>query len=175
MRILKAKITKILKDKDLSAYKLSKIIDYPESPLGRMINGKISFSDPVKEKLLPILDISKEEFESWIIADKYPKEFIEKALNSFKTRKDKESSVLSQNINALLKEKGLSQTAFGKIIKHSQSSLSCVITGKEPMSKKLMQKISTGLEIPVEYIQIWVLADKYTPQVLESALKNYTP
>lgn len=165
------KIDYILKNKNLSRSNVSTMVGCSRNALNQMIRGDISFSEKIEEKILPILEISKEEFESWIIADKYPKEIIEKAIKSFKTREDKKKSVLSQNINRILKEKNLSQTAFSKIIKHSQSSLNCAITGKEPLSKKLMGKISIGLELSQDDLQAWVLADKYSLKVLELALK----
>ena len=183
MPIIKNKILEILKKKNLSQLKLACIINYDDAGLNAMILGKRPFPEIIKEKLLPILEVSKEEFESWIIADKYDKEIIKKAIESAKwiasshptdvpCNDDKNKPlILTQNIDRILKEKKLSRTALSKIIKHSQSSLNCAIIGKEPLSKNVMKKLSTTLEIPEKDLQAWVLADKYPLSILELALK----
>jgi len=183
MKKIAEKIDFILKNKELSRSNASSIIGCSRNSLNQMIRTKRPFSDKIKEKLLPILEVSREEFESWIIADKYDKKIIEKALESAKwiasshladaPRNDDKNKplILTQNIDKILKEKTLSRTALSKIIKHSQSSLNCAITGKEPLSKNLMKKLSTALEIPEKDLQAWVLADKYPIKILELALK----
>ncbi|HBG49325.1 MAG TPA: hypothetical protein DDW90_07470 [Cyanobacteria bacterium UBA9971] len=165
------KIRNTLKEKNLSFYDLEKLFDYSRGSLSEMIKGERPFSDKIKEKILPILEVSKEEFESWIIADKYDHKIIEKAIESFKNREDKKILILTQNIDRILKEKTLSRTALSKIIKHSQSGLNRAITGKEPLSKNVAKKLSIALEIPEEDLQAWILADKQLLKVLELALK----
>ena len=183
MTIIKNKILQILKKKNLSQLKLARIINYDDAGLNAMILGKRPFSESVTEKILPILEISEEEFKSWIITDKYNKEIIEKAIESAKwiasshstdaSRNDDKNKplILAQNIDNILKEKTLSRTALSKIIKHSQSGLNRAITGKEPLSKEVMKKLSITLEIPEKDLQAWVLADKYPVKILELALK----
>jgi plasmid maintenance system antidote protein VapI len=171
MAIITEKIDNNIKKRNLSRYKISKLLNYKESTLNRIINGKQSFSKALVEKLLPILEVSKEEFESWIIADKYSKEVIYKAIEAFKNRENNKTLVLTQNIDRILKEKNLSQTALSKLIKHSQSALNCALTGKEPLSKNVMKKLSEFFEIQEESLQAWILADKYPLKVLELALK----
>ena len=172
MPILQNKIDEILNKKKLSRYKLNKIINYYESDLNKMIKGQKPFPDHIINKLLPILEISREEFEGWIVADKYSKEVLELAIEAKKAHKAKKL-ILTTKIDKILKIKGLSRTALSKQIKHSQSGLNRVITGKEPLSKNLMNKISTAFEIPVEYLQAWVLADKYSVKVLDYALESF--
>jgi len=170
-KVLKTKIYNILKEKNLTLYSLEKNLSYSNGTLYKMIEGERPFPENIKKKLLPVLEVSKQEFESWIITDKYNKEIIEKAINAFKNREDKKNPVLTQNIDKILKEKNLSRTALSKIIKHSQSGLNCAITGKEPLSKNVMKKLSTALEISEKDLQAWVLADKYSLNILELALK----
>jgi len=84
MTIIAEKISEILKKKNLSYLKLIKKIDYPESPFYQMLRGDRPFSDIVMEKILPILEVSQEEFEGWILADKCSREIIELALKAKK-------------------------------------------------------------------------------------------
>ena len=171
MPIITIKINEKLKEKNITVYRLSKIIDYSQSSLSDMIKGKISFSKNVIKKLLPILEVSRDEFNSWIVADKYPKEFIQLAIEAKKTKNKDYKLILTAKIDELLKPKGLSRTAFSKQIKHSQSSFNNAITGKESLSKNLMIKISTALEIPIEQLQAWAVADKYSLKILMLAVK----
>ncbi|OGI21464.1 MAG: hypothetical protein A2287_02365 [Candidatus Melainabacteria bacterium RIFOXYA12_FULL_32_12] len=84
MTLIKDKIDKVLKEKSLTYYQLSKLADFDESALNKMIRGKISFSANLIEKMAPILQVSKEEIQGWILADKYPKETIELAIKAKK-------------------------------------------------------------------------------------------
>ncbi|OGI22968.1 MAG: hypothetical protein A2255_10395 [Candidatus Melainabacteria bacterium RIFOXYA2_FULL_32_9] len=84
MPIVTDKIKKILEEKDISQYQLAKLIDYNRGALGHMINGESSFSEQVMEKIAPILEVSKEEIQGWILADKYSKEIIELAIKAKK-------------------------------------------------------------------------------------------
>jgi predicted transcriptional regulator len=171
MSILKKKLDTILKEKRLNRHKLCCLTKIADSTLGDMVSRRTPFSKYVKEKILPILEVSEEEFEIWIVADKYSPEVIQKAIEAFKNKEDKKVPVLTQNINKMLKEKNLSQTALSKLIKHSQSALNCAITGKEPLSENLMKKLSEFFEIPEEDLQAWILVDKYSLKILELALK----
>jgi transcriptional regulator with XRE-family HTH domain len=170
MSILKEKIDATLNKKGLSRYKLGLLIGVSEAALSEMTRAITPFSKNVIEKILPILEVSKEEFESWIVADKYKPEIIKKGIDSIKNKEEK-TLILTQNIDKILKEKKLSRTALSKLIKHSQSGLNRVIIGKEPLSKNVMEKLSIGLEIPEDNLQAWVLADKYSLKILELALK----
>lgn len=171
MLVITIEITKLLEKKAISIYRLSKIINYPESPLGRMINGKINFSESVIEKILPILEISEEEFKSWIIADKYPKELVQKAVETAKNREDNKILVFTQNIDKILSEKNMSRTALAKAIKYDQPSVNNMIIGKKSISRTVLTRISEFLEIQEEDLQAWILADKYSPEILKLTLK----
>lgn len=171
MNILKNKIDTTLKKKGLHRHQLSQFINVSDGTLSKMTIGTKPFSDNVKEKILPFLEVSGEEFESWIVADKYQQEVIEKAIDAFKNKENKKVLTLTQNVDKILKEKNLSRTALSKLIKHSQSGLNCAITGKEPLSKNVMDKLSANLGIPKEDLLAWVLADKFSLKILELALK----
>lgn len=170
--IVTEKINLILKEKKLTAYKLSKLIGVNDSALYQMIGGYISFSPDYKEKILPFLGISEEEFESWIVNDKYSKIIIQKAIESLKIKEDKKKPVFTQNIDNLLKEKKLSRTALSKLIGNSQSGLNRIIIGKEPLSENIAGKLAKFFKLPEEDLQAWVLADKYNLKVLELALNS---
>jgi plasmid maintenance system antidote protein VapI len=171
MNITKNKILDILKEKNLSQLKLAKIISYDDAALNAMINDKKPFPRSVIEKLLPILEISQEEFESWIVASKYSQELIKKAVEAIKNKPDKKTLVFTQNTDKILSEKSMSRTALSKAIKYSQSALNKMITGKKSISKTVLARISEFLEIPEENLQAWILADKYSLEILKLALK----
>jgi transcriptional regulator with XRE-family HTH domain len=170
MLIVKAKTRNILKNKNISFYKLSKLINYDESYLLNIFNGKNSFPEKFINKLLPILEVSKEEFESWVVADKYPKEILERAIQIRKDFPYKRKSILTVKIDKVLDEKNMSRTALAKQIKYSQSGLNKMIIGKINMSKSVMERVSKMLEIPQDEILSWIVADKYSLDVLERAL-----
>jgi plasmid maintenance system antidote protein VapI len=171
MSFITEKIDNILKEKNLTRYELGIILKVNLQSFYHMMNGKRAFTDKIVKKLLPILEISRDEFESWILADKYPKEVIQLAIEAKKTKNKDYKLILTAKIDEQLKPKGLSRTAFSKQIKHSQSSFNNAVTGKESLSKNLMIKISTALEIPLEQLQAWAVADKYSLKVLMLAMK----
>jgi len=170
MSTIYKKINKILVEKDLSINKLATLIGEKNSGnLNFMMLGKKSFSRPLIQKLLPILEISKEEFQSWILADKYPKELLELAIQAKKDFPYKRKSILTTKIDAILHHAGMSRTDLSKQVKYSQSGLNSIITGKRSMSKPVLKKLSEALEIPENEILSWILADKYSLRVLELA------
>jgi transcriptional regulator with XRE-family HTH domain len=171
MLVITREFNEKLLAKNLSQRALAKMIDYSDSGLNARILGKYPFSKSIIKKLLPILEVTKNEFESWIVADKYPKKLIEKAIEAIKNREDKKVLVFTQNIDKILKEKNLSRTALAKAIKYDQPSVNNMITGKKSISKTVLTGISGFLEIPEEDLQAWILADKYSLKVLELALK----
>jgi len=178
MNILKNKIDEILNKKGLSRHKLSQLIEVSDGTLSKMTIGKRPFSKNIKEKILPILEVSEEEFESWTVADKYPKELIKKAIeSSFQSHSELNSAsaqlVFTQNIDKILKEKNMSRTALAKSIKYNQPDVNRMIVGKMPISNTVLTRISEFFEIPKEDLQAWVLADRYSLEILEWALKIF--
>lgn len=167
------KIDEILKEKDISRYRLCKLIGFHEGAFSMILSGKRDFSENVLKKLLPILEVSKEEFSGWVITDKHPKVFIRKAAEAAKNRKYKTKKILAQNLNEMLKEKNLSETAFAKAVKYDQSSFNKMVKGQISMSPTVIKKTSEFFEIPEEDIRAWSLADKYGLGALEEALKYF--
>jgi plasmid maintenance system antidote protein VapI len=170
MPILQNKIDNISKEKFLSYCKLARLINEHDSSLISMIKGKRPFTEKVIEKLLPILEVSREEFEIWILADKYSKEILKLAIQAKKDFPYKRKSILTTKIDSILQQKGMSRTALSKEIKCSQSALNAMIIGQINMSKSVQERISQALEISQEEILSWIVADKYSLQVLEPAL-----
>jgi predicted transcriptional regulator len=169
---VKTKIYNTLKEKNLSLYGLEKSLNYSNGTLYKMIEGERPFPKTIMKKLLPVLEISKNEFESWIITDKYPKNIIKKAVEAVKNRENKKARVFTQNIDKILQEKNMSRTALAKSIKYNQAGINAMIIGKISVSKTVLTRFSKFLEIPEEDLQAWVLADKYSLKVLELALKK---
>jgi transcriptional regulator with XRE-family HTH domain len=166
------KIDNILKKKGLLRQELSKLIGCTAGALNQMIRKDIPFSQKVIKKLLPVLEVSKEEFESWIVADKYPKELLELAIQIRKKFPYKKKSVLTVKIDEILKNRGMSRTNLAKQINYSQSGLNRMIIGDIPMSKSVMERVANVLEIPQNEIQSWIIADKYSLEVLQNAVKS---
>ncbi len=180
MNNLNKKILSNLSEKNLSVYKLSKLIGYSGGSLSSMIKGKMSFSKRVIEKILPILKVSKEEFESWMIADRYPKEIIEKALAIKKNppmpveipqqkTKITKSPILTAKIDKLILEKQLSRTKLSKLINYDQITLNRMILGMHKISGTVVERLSEVLEVSQDDISAWVLADKYSLDELSMA------
>ncbi len=171
MQITRSKTDIILKSKNLSYYELSKMVDYDVSYLNNMFKGKKPFPEKLIKKLLPILEISQEEFDSWIIADKYTKEVINLAIKvKQETKVKRKQLILTLKVDAILDEKDMSRTDLSKQIKYSQSGLNRMIVGKIGISKSVLERISEAFEVPQNEIISWVLADKYSLKILESAL-----
>lgn len=169
-KYLKEKIDKILKEKDLSVYKISKLINYSHGGLSDMIYGRRPFSESILAKILPMLEVSKDELDSWIIADKYSKESIKIAFTEQETKLNEEKKlILTKNIDKILENKNMSRTILSKIINYSQSGLNRMITGNESLSKSVISKIAPILEISEDRIKGWVLADKYSSKSIELA------
>jgi transcriptional regulator with XRE-family HTH domain len=169
MPTITKKIDDILKTKNLSRKELSKLINCTDGALNQMIRKDIPFSENVKEKILPILEVSEEEFESWILADKYPKEVLKLAIQAKKDFPDKRKSIFTTKIDSILQQKGMSRTALSKEIKYSQGSLNKMIIGKRGLSKSVLERISEALDISQNDILSWIVADRYSLQVLEPA------
>lgn len=169
MTTVKNKTDILLKEKDISYYKLSKLIDYNVSYLNNIFKGKRTFPELLIKKLLPILEVSREEFESWIIVDKYSKEVLELAIRAKKGFPYKRKLILTAKLDAVLQEKGMSRTTLSKEIKYSQSSLNAIITGKRNMPESVLKKISQALDISQDEILSRIVADRHNLRVLESA------
>jgi transcriptional regulator with XRE-family HTH domain len=170
MKVITGKIKSIQEQKNLSLKKLAKLADYEHGGLSKMINAKASFPKAVIKRLLPILEISGEEFESWILADKYPKEILKPAIQNKKDFPYKRKSILTTKIDSILQQTGMSRTALSKEIKYSQSGLNRMITGQINMSDSVRERIAAIFEISQDEILSWIVADKYSLQILEMAL-----
>ncbi len=177
MSYLQKNIEKILKKNNITIYKASQLIQVDDGALYRMVRGRSSFSKKYIEKIVPLLEVSREEFESWIIADKYPKELIKKAVSVKKNppapveipqqkTKVTKSPILTAKIDKLIIEKQLSRTKLSKLLEYDQITLNRMIRGTHKISGTVIEGLSGVLEIPQEDINSWVLADKYSLEVL---------
>ena len=160
-------IEEILKRKNTTIYKVSQEMNVKDNALYEMAKGRSKFSEKFIKKLLPILEISREEFESWVVADKYSKEVLQLAIQTKKDFPYKRKSILTNKIDTVLQEKSMSRTDLSKEIKYSQSGLNRMIVGQINMSKSVLERNSTVLEIPEKDLQAWIVADKYSLQLLE--------
>jgi len=170
MLIIKEKINEYLLENNLSLTQFSKIIDHSQGALSSILNGRDNFPDHVVEKIANQLKISTEEIQSWILADKYSKEILELAIQVKNESKGSDKLILTTKIDEILQNKHMSRTQLSKLAKYDQSSVNKMLTGKGSVSKTVLTKLSTALGIPEIEIKSWILADKYSLQVLESAL-----
>ncbi len=173
MKNITTKINDILKKKNLSHRKLAEFLNEYDSSINAMINGKRPFTKQVKEKIIPILEVSKEEFESWILTDKYPKNVLELAIQAKKDLYNSDKLILTVKIDEILKSKNLSRTDLSKLIGYHQATLNRMIIGKESLSKSVISKTAISLEIEENTIISWVIADKYDLKALELALQEF--
>lgn len=171
MSVVTTKIKRILNEKNLNIYQLHKIMDFSEGALRLMIKEQCPFSEKAIKKLLPILEVSKEEFETWILADKYSKELVELAIKEKKDFPYKRKSMLTTKIDALLEERNMSRTDLSKEIKYSQSGLNRMITRQISMSEPVLIRIAEFFEIPQDEIRSWIVADRHKLEVLEQVLR----
>jgi transcriptional regulator with XRE-family HTH domain len=172
MSVLKDKIDKILKEKNLSRYKLCQSTRVADSTMSEMTTGKKPLSKNVMKKISPILEVSIEEFESWILADKYPKEILKLAIQAKKDFPYKRKSILTAKIDSILQQKGMSRTDLSKEIKYSQSALNRMIIGQINMSDSVRERIAAVFEISQDEILSWIVADRYSLQILEPAYSS---
>ncbi len=170
-------IEKILKKKEISIYKASQLMQVNDGALYRMVRGRSNFSEKFINKMIPLLEVSREEFESWVIADKNPKEIIKKAVLAKQNppapieipqqkTKDTKSPILTAQIDKLILKKGLSRTKLSKLVNYGQGVFNQMIIGKCTISDTVIKRLSEVLEVSQEDIKAWVLADKYSLEVL---------
>lgn len=169
------KIDEILKEKNITRYRLCKLAEFHNSSFSMILKGKRPFPDTLAEKISIILDVPEEILYGAILADMHPKVFIERAANVAKNRRYKRKTLLNQNINKALYDKSMSQTAFATLIKSKQTDVNKMINGKISLSPKVRQGVSEVLGIPEDEIRAWVLADEYELAALEEALSLLQP
>ncbi len=177
MSYVQKNIEKILKEKKITIYRASQLIEVKDSALYEMVKRRSNFSEKFINKIIPLLEVSREEFESWIIADKNPKEVIQKAISVKQNppssveipqqkTKDTESPILTAQIDKLILKKGLSRTKLSKLINYGQGIFNQMIIGKYKISDTVIERLSEVLEVSQENIKAWVLADKYSLELL---------
>ncbi len=168
--LITKKIRELLKNKNLTGYKLSKIIGISDGSMYAMIRGQAKFPEDKIQKIAPILEVSPEEIKGWILADKYPKEVLQLALSVKKEHAGKKKLIFTAKIHQLMKERKLGISEFSREMDYNQGWLSQVVLGKEPVSDKLMQKLCDFSGLSREQITSWSVADKYSAEALSAAV-----
>lgn len=171
MLIITKKITDILKEKNLSQYKLAQLIGYDHGGLGCMIRGEKPFPEDKIQKIAPILEVSPDTIKGWILADKYPKSILKMAIEvKQEITPEAGKLILTVKIDGLLKPKKLSRTVLSKVIGYNQGKLNKMIKGVEPISPLVISKIAPVLEVSEEEIISWTVADRYSLEALRVAI-----
>ena len=172
MSIASEKISKILKEKNISQRKICELLKKSKSHISHILNGERTFPQKHIKKLLPVLEVSREEFDSWIVTDEYSKKIMEKAIIEAKKKKEDTKTVFAENMDKILKEKGIpSRKIFADLIKYDQSSVNKMVNCKISLSPKVIKGCFDVLGIPEEDVLAWNLADKYSLKTLEMALE----
>ncbi|MFH0702763.1 MAG: helix-turn-helix transcriptional regulator, partial [bacterium] len=133
----------------------------------------LSFSvNSISLMLLILLHLNKitNLFHDWY---KYSKEAIQTAINELKNKTDDNIPILTKNIDKILVDKNLSRTELSKLIKYDQSGLNKMIAGQISMSKSVISKLAQTLQIQEDVIQGWILAGKYSLNVLVHLLEAF--
>ena len=73
--------------------------------------------------------------------------------------------------NALEKIK-ISQKKLARSINYSHGALSSIINGEEAFPIHIIEKIAPVLEVTVDEVKGWILADAHPKEILELALKH---
>jgi len=84
MHNITRKIKEYLRQKNISQNELARQLDFPSGAFSSALSGNSPFPNHIIEKIAPILEVTKEEIQGWILADKYPKETIELAIKAKK-------------------------------------------------------------------------------------------
>jgi len=79
--------------------------------------------------------------------------------------------IVQNKFDEILNKKNLSRYELNKIINYYESDLNKMIKGQKHFPDHIIEKIAPILDVSVNEIKIWILADKYSKEVLELAVK----
>ncbi|MEI7473634.1 MAG: helix-turn-helix transcriptional regulator [bacterium] len=168
MLIIELKIRTFISQRGITLSELAGILKYDVGFLHNVLKGKRSMPEAMADNLQKLFQITENDLIGWTIADKYTLNSLKSALAE-KELNVKSSTVFTDKINGILRQKGFSRTDLSKIISYSQSALNQIITGKRPLSAVVAEKLSTSLDIPLQEIIGWNLADKYSLESIKTA------
>lgn len=77
--------------------------------------------------------------------------------------------ILTRKIRELIILKKLSQNKLAKMINYSHGAFGSMVRGEDALPDHIIKKIAPILEVSEVQIRSWILADKYSKEVLESA------
>lgn len=171
----KAVITKkleiLFEQKGLTAYSLAKLINYNDSSMSQMLYGRKKIPDNVINSIASILEVSPEQIKGWILANKYSKKVLQRALQLKQKYTGQDKLIFTAKIHELMEQHNLTINPFAKTIGYNQGWLSQVVLGKEPVSKKLMEKLCAFSGLSEEEISSWIVTDKYSVETLRVAVE----
>lgn len=170
--LITKKIKELLKNKNLTGYKLSKIIGISDGSMYAMIRGQAEFPADKIQKIAAVLEVSSDEINGWILADKCPENVLKRAIEvKQEVQLDIGMLILTTKIDNYLQQKGLSRTSLSKVIGYSQGKLNEMIKGVEPISPLVISKIAPVLEVTEDEIISWIVADKHSINALRVAVE----
>ncbi len=164
------KITELLETKGISTYKLGQICGYSHGAIIQMIKGSRSIPEHILNKISVTLEVPDYKLKGWILADKYSRDVLERALHLKQEYAGQDKLIFTAKIHELMEQHNLTINPFAKAIGYNQGWLSQVVLGKEPVSKKLMDKLCAFSSLSEEEIISWIVADKYSVEALRTAV-----
>ena len=79
--------------------------------------------------------------------------------------------VIIKNIRKILHEKNISQNELARKINYKHGTFGKFMSGGKPFPVKVIESMASILEVSKEEIKGWILADKYSNEVFNSAIK----
>jgi len=79
--------------------------------------------------------------------------------------------IVTKKIKIILDRKGVTQYKLAQLIDYSSGNLANNFRGGRPFPNHVIEKIAPILEVSADEIRGWILADKYSKEILELAVK----
>jgi len=79
--------------------------------------------------------------------------------------------VVTEKIKDILDKKGITQYRLSKLIDYNPSAIANRLRGERPFPDDVIEKMAPVLEVSVDEIKGWIIADKYSKEVIELAIQ----
>lgn len=86
--------------------------------------------------------------------------------------KAKEHSIIHKKINKILEKKSISKRELSRLVEYNWGNFNQVINGRRPFPADLFERFLSVFEISKMELESWILADNYSKEVIELAIKN---
>jgi len=79
--------------------------------------------------------------------------------------------LITKKIKIFLEKEGLTQYKFAQMIDYSRGALSSMMKGRDAFSDLVIEKMALVLEVSVDEIKGWIIADKYSKETIGLAVQ----